>query len=412
MSDPLPRGLVYVSDAAPGIRRVRRGSGFAYRDPQGRWLRDRATLQRIRTLAVPPAYESVWICTRPDGHLQATARDARGRKQYRYHPEFRALREATKFDRMAAFGRVLPRARAQVRRDLARAPASGPPPQPVVLATIVQLLDATFVRVGNDEYARSNHSYGLTTLRDQHVAVRGSELRFEFRGKSGQLLRCRLRDRRVARILAHCQALPGAELFQYVGERGRRRRVASADVNDFLRSAIGEEFSAKDFRTWTGSLVFLSALRATRGARGRRSRREVLAALDEAAARLQNTRAVCRSAYVHPALVTAFERGAFAGTPARRPVRGLSADERVLLGFLERLQRGSALSPRTSPASRARPSTAAPPRPSPTAPVPSPARRRRCPGRSRSRPALLPGRRGRCTCTRPRRARWSRRSRG
>jgi len=339
MSDPLPRGLVYVSDAAPGIRRVRRGSGFAYRDPQGRWLRDRATLQRIRTLAVPPAYESVWICTRPDGHLQATARDARGRKQYRYHPEFRALREATKFDRMAAFGRVLPRARAQVRRDLARAPASGPPPQPVVLATIVQLLDATFVRVGNDEYARSNGSYGLTTLRCQHVAVSGARLRLRFRGKGGRMHELSVRDERVARIVRRCQQLPGQELFQFIDDDGVTRTVGSSDVNDYLEHATGERFTAKDFRTWHASVLALERGRAARRATGSRPM-ALQPVIQEVAQRLGNTPAVCRKAYIHPAVLD-FIGSAQRELPPPAHRRGLSAAENRLLGLLAASERAN-----------------------------------------------------------------------
>jgi DNA topoisomerase-1 len=260
MGEALPQGLVYVSDDAPGIQRVRRGRGFAYRDASGAWLRDRATLQRIRSLAVPPAYSGVWICARADGHLQATGRDARGRKQYRYHPVFRALREAGKFERMAAFGRALTLLRARIETDLAHVSANGPPARDTVLATIVRLLDTTFVRVGNDEYARSNGSYGLTTLRRRHVGVQGSELRLCFRGKSGRQHEVRVDDARVTRIVRRCQELPGQELFQFVDGDGVARAVGSADVNDYLERACGERFTAKDFRTWHGSVQALDLL--------------------------------------------------------------------------------------------------------------------------------------------------------
>jgi DNA topoisomerase-1 len=337
MGEALPQGLVYVSDAAPGIRRVRRGNGFAYRDPQGRWLRDRAALQRIRALAVPPAYSGVWICTRPDGHLQATGRDARGRKQYRYHPEFRALREADKFQRLAAFGRVLPLLRAQVERDLAAAPRNGPPTQRTVLAAIVRLLDATFVRVGNDEYARSNRSFGLTTLRQRHAGVHGSVLRLCFRGKSGREHEVRLDDARVARIVRRCQQLPGQELFQFVDGDGITRSIGSGDVNDYLEQACGERFTAKDFRTWHGSVQALALLHEAAAAdRGRGVQRTIplKPVIAEVARCLGNTVAVCRKSYIHPEVLALAARWPAANDapPPRR--RRLNAAECRLLQLL------------------------------------------------------------------------------
>lgn len=328
--------LRYVAEAEPGLRRLRAGIGFRYADPRGRQVRDAATLRRLRTLAIPPAWRDVWICSDPCGHLQATGRDARGRKQHRYHPRWRAVRDAGKFDRLATFGRALP----ALRRRVSRALALPGLPREKVLAAIVRLLEQTCARVGNEEYARSNRSYGLTTLRDQHADVRRGQLLLEFRGKSGRVHRCEVRDRRVARIVARCQDLPGAELFQYVDERGRRHGLDSADVNDFLREMTGEDFTAKDFRTWAGSLAFAKAAQAAPPAPTTAARhRQLLAALDEVAARLRNTRAVSRSSYVHPSLIEAVQRGTLLplSAPPAGP-RGLSADERALLVLLEQLR--------------------------------------------------------------------------
>ena len=338
MGEALPQGLVYVSDAAPGIRRVRRGKGFAYRDAHGAWLRDRATLQRIRSLAVPPAYNGVWICTRPDGHLQATGRDARGRKQYRYHPEFRALREASKFHRLAAFGHALPRLRAQVRSDLAAAARNGPPRQRVVLATIVRLLDATFVRVGNDEYARSNQSFGLTTLRQRHAGVHGSVLRLCFRGKSGRQHEVSLDDACVARIVRRCQQLPGQELFQFVDGDGALRSVGSGDVNDYLEQACGERFTAKDFRTWHASVLALQLLAeaaSADAARGVRRTIELKPVIAKVAQHLGNTAVVCRKSYIHPDVLALAARMPEGGLPPAPRRRHLNAAECRLLRLLE-----------------------------------------------------------------------------
>ncbi len=337
MGEALPQGLIYVSDDTPGIRRVRRGNGFAYRDAHGGWLRDRATLQRIRALAVPPAYSGVWICARPDGHLQATGRDARGRKQYRYHPEFRALREASKFDRLAAFGRALPRLRARVQRDLDAA-GNKLPRQRVVLGTIVRLLDTTFVRVGNDEYARSNRSYGLTTLERRHAGVHGSVLRLCFRGKSGRQHEVRVDDARVARIVRRCQQLPGQELFRFADADGVARSVGSGDVNDYLERVCGERFTAKDFRTWHGSVLALEVLCAAAAedrARGVQRTLTLKPVIAEVAQRLGNTPAVCRKSYIHPAVLALAARMPEGGLPPARRRRGLSAAECRLLRFLE-----------------------------------------------------------------------------
>jgi DNA topoisomerase-1 len=241
-------GLRFVRDDRPGIRRVRRGERFRYVGPDGTVVRDEETLGRMRALAIPPAWRDVWICPQPNGHLQATGRDDRGRKQYRYHPRWRAVRDETKYDRVVAFGLSLPRLRARVEEDLARPGL----PREKVLATVVRLLETTLIRVGNEEYARANGSFGLTTLRSRHVEVNGSTVQLAFRGKSGVRHRIDVRDARLARIVRRCRDLPGQLLFQYVDEAGETRGVDSADVNDYLRDAAGEEFTAKDFRTWGG----------------------------------------------------------------------------------------------------------------------------------------------------------------
>ena len=333
-----PPGLVYVSDDVPGIGRLRRGSGFVYRQPDGRRLADAQQLERIRRLAIPPAYTKVWICPLPYGHLQATGRDARGRKQYRYHADWRLARDETKFDRMPEFGAALPRVRAHVARDLA-APVGRQVLRDTVIAAIVRLLDTTLVRVGNDEYARSNGSFGLTTLRNRHAAVEGGVLRLRFRGKSGITHEVALHDRRVTRIVRRCQTLPGQELFQYLDEAGDARSIGSADVNDYLRVASGGEFTAKDFRTWHGSVHALQLARRFEASdMADRTPAGANRLLAQVAARLGNTVAVCRKAYVHPhvlALLTG-EAPARAVDPARPPPRkaGLSAGERAFLAFL------------------------------------------------------------------------------
>src|SRR5215470_5909186 len=251
-------GLHYTRDDRPGIRRRRAGRGFTYRDDDRGRVTDRATLERIRALAIPPAWTDVWICRDPDGHLQATGRDARGRKQYRYHARWRRRRDAGKFGRMAAFGRALPRIRAACDADLRRPGL----PREKVLAAVVRLLELTLIRVGNEEYARLDRSFGLTTLRDRHARVEGSRIRFRFRGKSGRRHEVGLRDRRLARLVRRCQELPGQELFQYEGDDGAIHDVGSGDVNDYLREISGEDFTAKDFRTWAGTVLAFRALRS------------------------------------------------------------------------------------------------------------------------------------------------------
>jgi DNA topoisomerase-1 len=327
--------LAYVSDEDPGIRRERGRGGFRYLRPDGRPLEDRTTLDRIARLAIPPAWTEVWICPRRDGHIQATGRDARHRKQYRYHERWREVRDRTKFGRMIDFAAALPRIRRQVARDLRRPGL----PRDKVLATVVRLLEATCIRVGSDEYARHNRHYGLTTLRDEHVAVRGPALRFQFKGKGGKEHVVGLRDRALARIVRNCQEIPGQRLFQYLDERGRTHVVGSGDVNQYLRAITGSDFTAKDFRTWAATtLVAAQLLACAEPSSVSAAREAVLAAIDEAARRLGNTRAVCRSSYVHPGVVDAFLEGWLHAPPrvlrAASP-RGLDALE---LGTLRVLQ--------------------------------------------------------------------------
>ena len=299
-------GLVYATDADPGISRLKAGRGFTYRSADGRAVRDRATLERIRSLVIPPAWTKVWIAPRANAHLQATGRDARGRKQYRYHPRWTAVRDETKYTRMLAFAQVLPAIRRRVASDLRRAPLS----RARVLATVVALLERTLIRVGNDEYARTNGSFGLTTLRDRHVDVRGRRVRFNFRAKSGVMQKVDLHDAGLARSVQRCQDLPGQTLFQYLDEAGARRTISSTDVNDYLREAAGQEVTAKDFRTWSGTVLAACALCADIELASATARaRFVSEAVGGVAERLGNTKAVCRRCYIHPAVIDAFLDG-------------------------------------------------------------------------------------------------------
>jgi DNA topoisomerase-1 len=329
-------GLRYVSDSMPGIRRLGSGKGFRYVGPDGRAIRDAGVLKRIRSLAIPPAYRDVWICPDPNGHIQATGRDARGRKQYRYHPRWREVRDETKFGRMLDFSGALPRIRRRVDRDL------GLPglPREKVLATVVRLLECTGIRVGNDEYARANGSFGLTTLRDDHVEISGSTLRFQFRGKSGKTHKVALSDPRLARIVRRCQALPGEELFQYLDESGEQQTIGSGDVNDYLREASGEEFTAKDFRTWWGTILALAALRTLDAPAGEKEAKSaIVRVIDQVADQLNNTRAVCRKYYVHPAVFESFSQGSLIEALAAKASdvngsAGLAPEERDLIRLL------------------------------------------------------------------------------
>jgi DNA topoisomerase I len=330
-------GLRYVNDGSPGIRRKRAGSGFSYVDPEGTRITDKKTLERIRKLAIPPAYTDVWICPSPNGHIQATGRDARGRKQYRYHPKWREVRDETKFGRMVAFSEVLPKIRARVEADLALPGL----PREKVLATVVRLLECTNIRVGNDEYARANGSYGLTTLRDKHVEVSGGSLRFSFKGKSGKTHEVELTDRRLARIVRRCREVPGEELFQYLDDEGGRQTIGSGDVNDYLREISGQEFTAKDFRTWAGTLLAVAALRELGPMdTEREAKSAIVKAVDRVADQLNNTRAVCRKYYVHPTVFETYLAGTMLaglgnGTrSAAAAAAALSADEKALVRLL------------------------------------------------------------------------------
>jgi DNA topoisomerase-1 len=305
-------------------------------------VREKKTLERIRALAIPPAYREVWISPDPRGHLQATGRDAKGRKQYRYHAAWREVRNQTKFDRMLALSRVLPAIRARVSKDLAKPGL----PREKVLAALVRLLESTLIRIGNEQYVRDNRSYGLTTLRDDHVGIVGGDIVFEFRGKRGKKHACKIHDRPLARILARCQAIPGEELFQYVSADGVRHRVDSDDVNAYLREAAGEEFSAKDLRTWAGSLLAARTLSCSKRLRsGTSSGNPLNAAIDEVAEHLHNTRAVCRKYYIHPAVIDAFESGQLTRNPRARRLsqrtRSLAGEERALVSLIRRHMRAS-----------------------------------------------------------------------
>lgn len=299
-------GLRYVSDAKPGITRKRRGKSFQYFDPEGKAIRNRDEIARIKSLAIPPAWSNVWICPRPNGHLQATGRDARGRKQSRYHPRWREVRDENKYERMKLFGEALPAIRARVEKDLALPGL----PRERILATIVQLLETTFIRVGNAEYAKENHSYGLTTMRNKHVDVEGANVRFKFQGKSGKRHTIDLNDRRLARIVKRCLDLPGYELFQYIEEDESLHSVDSSDVNDYLRSITEQPFTAKDFRTWAGTVLACLALREFEAFESEtEAKRNIVEAIKNVAEKLGNTPAVCRTCYIHPAVLECYTGG-------------------------------------------------------------------------------------------------------
>jgi DNA topoisomerase-1 len=332
-------GLSYANDADPGITRVRKGRGFVYRAADGRPVRDAATLTRIRALVIPPAWERVWIAPRANAHIQATGRDARGRKQYCYHAKWTEVRDETKYTRLLAFARVLPQIRRRVAADLRHAPLS----RARVLATVVALLERTLIRVGNDEYARANGSFGLTTLRNRHVDVRGRRVRFRFRAKSGVMQAIDLDDADLARSVQGCQDLPGQTLFQYLDDAGARGSISSTDVNDYLREIAGDALTAKDFRTWAGTVLAACALCGeVEGASRPARNRFVASAIGRVAERLGNTKAVCRRCYVHPAVLEAFFAGqtisAIApATCAARPRRAdLSPEERAVVRLLQR----------------------------------------------------------------------------
>lgn len=336
----LEEGLRHVNDNVKGITRVRRGRGFRYYDPDGAQLTNATTLRRIKQLAIPPAWSNVWIAPTATGHMQATGRDQRGRKQYRYHERWQAIRDEAKYQRLAEFGAALPVLRAQVRTDLAHAGL----PREKVLAVVIRLLETTYMRVGNEEYARENGSFGLTTLRNRHVQLEGARLRFTFTGKSGKAHNILLSDPRLARMVKQCRELPGQRLFQYVDEDGAVCGVGSEDVNEYIRASMGDAFTAKDFRTWAGTLLAASAL-ITEAPRGNpmESAMSPHAALVEAvravAAQLGNTPAICRTRYIHPDVLQAFENPTLLARWRRsyakaRQHGGMTRVERALLSFL------------------------------------------------------------------------------
>ena len=328
----MPSGLRHADDTRPGYSRKLLKEGFAYFDVAGKRIEDADEIARINALAIPPAYADVWICPDPRGHIQATGRDARGRKQYRYHPRWRETRDADKYERMTAFGRALPKIRARVSRDLKLRGMPGDK----VIAAIVQLLDSTLIRIGNAEYARDNQSYGLTTLRKKHLKVEAGRVRFRFRGKSGIEHDVTIDNPRVKRIVLRCAELPGHDLFQYVDEDGTRHTVGSAEINDYLKRASDADFTAKDYRTWAGSVYAFAALRRLLCDSAAEARRHVVATVKEVAALLRNTPAVCRRCYIHPAVIAAFEADELQGIANCRPRRGLRVDEAAFAILLSR----------------------------------------------------------------------------
>jgi DNA topoisomerase-1 len=332
-------GLLYVTDERPGIERRRAGDGFNYFKPNGDPLRDDAALERIRRLAIPPAWTDVWICPKANGHLQATGRDARARKQYKYHPQFREVRESTKYEHMMEFARALPGIRAKLAAHMALRGL----PREKVLATIVHLLETTLIRVGNDDYARTNKSFGLTTLRNPHVKVEGSELRFQFKGKGGKTWRLRVKDRRIAKIVKACQELPGQDLFQYLDENGELKDVTSTDVNAYLREITGRDITAKDFRTWAGTVLAALALQEFEAFDSQAgAKKNLRAAIERVASRLGNTPTICRKCYIHPEVLSAYTEGALlleikeqVEAKLREDLGALKPEEAAVLALLE-----------------------------------------------------------------------------
>lgn len=330
-------GLIYVSDRSPGIRRRRAGNGFVYIDPSGKMLHDAEEIYRINCLAIPPAWSDVWICPSPRGHIQAVGRDARGRKQYRYHEKFRAARDQTKYGRMIEFARALPSIRSRVCRDLRKKGL----PREKALAAVVRLLESTLIRVGNEEYARENHHYGLTTIHNNHAKVRGPTIRFHFNGKGGIERRVDLRDSQLAKIVRKCQELPGEELFCYVDDEGAVHDVNSEDVNEYLKQISGKAFTAKDFRTWAGTVLAAAALHELEEVNSQNMRKKnVVRAVETVAKRLGNTKAVCRKCYIHPAVIDSYMDGRLRemlGTHGQRflkPARHLHPEEAAVLALL------------------------------------------------------------------------------
>jgi DNA topoisomerase-1 len=354
-------GLRYVCDEEPGIRRKKAGKGFTYVKPGGAKVEDEATLKRIRSLVIPPAWTDVWICPHANGHIQATGRDAKGRKQYRYHPAFREVRESTKYEHMLEFAQALPAIRKTIREHMSLRGL----PREKVLATVVHLLETTLIRVGNADYAKQNKSYGLTTLRDPHVKVEGAELRFQFKGKSGKHWRLKIKDRRIARVVKACQDLPGQDLFQYLDEAGHQQSVTSADVNAYLKEITGRDVTAKDFRTWAGTVLAAMALAEFETFDSdAKAKKNIRAAIERVSSRLGNTPTICRKCYVHPEVFACYLEGALLlevkeeiETELREDLAELRAEEAAVLSLLEaRLKRDLSVTKEnlaeTRPASR------------------------------------------------------------
>ena len=349
--------LRYVTDNTPGISRRKRGAAFEYIDPTGKVIRDPDELQRFKTLAIPPAWREVWICPMRNGHLQATGRDAKGRKQHRYHARWREVRDENKYGRILAFAKALPLIRERVDSDL-RLPGL---PRDKILAAVVRLLETSHIRVGNEEYARQNKSYGLATLRSRHVNVSGSTIRFEFRGKSGVEHALNINDRRLAKIIKRCQDLPGYELFQYIDEDGERRTIDSTDVNEYIRQIAGEDFSTKDFRTWAGTVLAAGALREFEtAASDSQSKRNIAQAVESVAKKLGNTKAVCRKCYIHPAVIKSYTDGSLLRALRRRLKKesngfhGLEIEEAAVLRLLKAGLTSESKAPTKIPANGAR----------------------------------------------------------
>ena len=332
-ADSLPPDLHYVDDTQPGIRRKILRGKFCYLDVAGQRITDPVEIKRLNALAVPPAYTDVWICADPQGHLQATGRDARGRKQYRYHPRWREVRDGDKYSRLLEFGLALPKLRRHLEAQLA-SPGHG---RDKVMATVISLLDTTLIRVGNSQYARQNRSYGLTTLRTRHVSLNGSAIAFQFRGKSGIEHQITVKDRRLARIIKRCLELPGQDLFQYLDEQGQRRTVTSSDINAYLHQLTAGDFTAKDYRTWAGSSLALSALRELPWESATDAKQHIVEMVKRIAKELGNTPAVCRKCYIHPAVLDSFLLGTLAQLPKPRQRKRLSREEVGLMMFLQTL---------------------------------------------------------------------------
>jgi DNA topoisomerase-1 len=339
MESAIEAGLRYVTDDMPGIKREKSGHGFRYRYPIGKIVEESEVLNRIKSLVIPPAWREVWICPDPAGHLQATGRDDRKRKQHRYHPRWREIRDETKYGRMIAFGKALPKIRKRVLRDLSLRGLT----RNKVLAAVLRLLEVSLIRVGNEEYARENESFGLTTMRDRHVDVNGSTIEFNFRGKSGKWHKVGIRDRGLAKVVKSCQDLPGQELFQYVDEEGKQQDVKSTDVNDYLREVSGQDFTAKDFRTWAGTVLGAMALREFEQFDSKtQAKKNIVEAIENVAKRLGNTPAVCRKCYVHPDIIDSYLDGTLVRTLKRRAeeqlatsLKSLTPEEGAILGLLQ-----------------------------------------------------------------------------